>query len=77
MKVLKKHEFEDLIETRQVVVESVGGSEIELTTNQAMQWYERTVPSKGFALVYRQSVFIGEKEAQDDHYDYYQIGGTQ
>lgn len=80
MKTLTRDEFESLVTTKTPVAELPDGSDIELTSEQAMKWFEQasswTNPS--FALEVGRWVFLGEhSETLVKTNMLHQIGGTQ
>lgn len=80
MKTLTRDEFESLVTTKTPVAELPDGSDIELTMNQAIAWFEQalTYSKPSFALNVGRWVFLGEKQDNFRHTKgLHQIGGTQ
>ena len=81
MKTLTRAEFESLVTTKTPVAELPNGSEIDLTINQAMWWFDLVsrYTSPSFVVVTGNWVFLGEKEDEwQKRADcLYQIGGTK
>ncbi len=81
MKTLTRAEFESLVTTKTPVAELPDRSEIDLTVEQAMRWYDQfadcTEPS--FIIETNASVFLGENENgwEAHRKALRQIGGTQ
>lgn len=81
MKTLTRAEFESLVTTKTPVAELPDRSDIDLTTYQAMSWFDLVsrYTSPSFVVVTGNWVFLGEKEDEwkKRAYCLYQIGGTQ
>ena len=63
MKTLTRDEFESLVTAKTPVAELPDGSEIDLTINQAMWWFEQasSYPKPSLVLEAHKYVFLGEK----------------
>lgn len=80
MKTLTRDEFESLVTAKTPVAELPDGSEIDLTINQAMAWFElaSSYSQPSFALNAGRWVFLGEKPGDFKHHEgLCQIKGTQ
>lgn len=81
MKTLTRDEFESLVTTKTPVAELPDCSDIDLTINQAMSWFDlvSSYEAPSFVVVTGNWVFLGEKEDEwQKRADcLYQIGGTQ
>ena len=80
MKTLTRDEFESLVKTKTPVAELPDGSDIELTSKQAMKWFEQasSCPNPSFILEVGRWVFLGERsETLVKTNMLHQIGGTQ
>ena len=78
MKTLTRDEFESLVTTKTPVAELPDGSEIDLTINQAMAWFDlvSTYRLPSLVLEAHEYVFLGEREGSSIGLTH-QIGGTQ
>jgi len=78
MKTLTRDEFESLVTTKTPVAVLPDGSEIDLTINQAMSWFDQasSYQKPSLALEANKYVFLGEKEASLIGLSH-KIGGTQ
>lgn len=80
MKTLTREEFESLVTTKTPVAELPNGSEIDLTINQAMWWFEQasSYPQPSYAIETGRWVFLGQVPSDLKRTDgIHQIGGTQ
>ena len=80
MKTLTRDEFESLVTTKTPVAELPDGSDIELTLNQAIAWFElaSSYSKPSFVLEVERWVFLGDDAADHPHGSvHHQIGGTQ
>ena len=81
MKTLTREEFESLVTTKTPVAELPDCSDIDLTINQAMSWFDlvSSYEAPSFVVVTGNWVFLGEKETEWNKCadNLYQIGGTQ
>ena len=80
MKTLTRDEFESLVTTKTPVAELPDGSDVDLTHNQAMSWFDmvasRQEPS--FVLEVGRWVFLGERsETAKETNMLCRIGGQQ
>jgi hypothetical protein len=78
MKKLTRDEFEALVTNKTPVAELPDGSDIELTMNQAIAWFEQvdSYPRPSFVLESGRWVFLGEEPNNFTHSEgLYQIGG--
>ena len=84
MKTLTRDEFESLVTTKIPVAEFPDGSDIELTVEQAMRWFDlvSTYRLPSFVIEQHKWVFLGEDPGEyvyiRNHEDsFHQIGGAQ
>ena len=81
MKILTRAEFESLVTTKTPVAELPDGSDIDLTVEQAMRWYDMFEDKNDpmFVIETDKSVFLGENENgwEAHRKALRQIGGTQ
>lgn len=80
MKTLTREEFESLVKTKTPVTELPDGSDIELTSNQAIAWFEKasSYSEPSFVLEVGRWVFLGERsETAKETNMLHQIGGTK
>lgn len=81
MKILTRDEFESLVTTKTPVAELPDGSDIDLTVEQAMRWYDQFADcaEPSFIIETNASVFLGEREYgwEAHRKALRQIGGTQ
>ena len=77
MKILTRDEFESLVTTKTPVAELPDGSDIELTLNQAIAWFEQASSYSKPSLVQETDrwVFLGSKDSLFALI--HQIGGAQ
>lgn len=78
MKTLTRDEFESLVTTKTPVAELPDGSEIDLTINQAIAWFElaSSYQRPSFVLETDRWIFLGEKLGSRKDGLYY-VGGAK
>ena len=78
MKRLTRDEFEALVTRKAPVAGLPDGSDVELTVNQAIQWFEQVESFSRPSLVLELDrwVFLGETD-EHERERIYQVGGRQ
>jgi hypothetical protein len=78
MNKLTRDEFEALVTAKIPVAELPDGSDIELTLNQAILWFEQadSYPGPSFVIETDRWVFIGEKNDKFKNM-LHQVGGAE